>query len=97
MFVLAFLGVTFHLYARSVRLERQVTELARHIAILRHVAGHEDGDPLGLGLGDGGVRACPHLRRSTGPTRRVRISQGLDRVDREHTGSDRRGLIQNIG
>jgi len=34
VFVLAFLGVTFHLYARSVRLERQVTELARHIAIL---------------------------------------------------------------
>ena len=33
VFVLAFLGVSFYFYARSVRLERQLTELVRHVAI----------------------------------------------------------------
>ena len=31
--VLGFLGVAFFLYARTVRLERQITDLVRHIAI----------------------------------------------------------------
>ncbi len=33
LFVLAFLGVSFYFYSRSVRLERQLTDLVRHIAI----------------------------------------------------------------
>lgn len=33
VFVLAFLGVSFYFYSRSVRLERQLTELVRHMAI----------------------------------------------------------------
>jgi hypothetical protein len=33
LFVLAFLAVSFYFYSRSVRLERQMTELVRHIAI----------------------------------------------------------------
>jgi hypothetical protein len=33
LFVLGTLAAAFSLYARSVRLERQVTELARHIAL----------------------------------------------------------------
>jgi hypothetical protein len=33
LFVLLFLGVTFHFYARFVRLQRQVTQLVRHLAI----------------------------------------------------------------
>jgi len=33
VFVLVFLAVAFHLYARTVRLERQMTDLVRHIAI----------------------------------------------------------------
>lgn len=32
-FVLAFLGVSFYFYSRSLRLERQVTDLVRHLAI----------------------------------------------------------------
>ena len=33
VFVLVFLAVAFHLYARTVRLERQMTDLVRHIAV----------------------------------------------------------------
>ena len=33
VFVLVFLAVAFHLYARTVRLERQLTDLVRHIAV----------------------------------------------------------------
>jgi hypothetical protein len=33
LFVLAFLGAAFYFYSRSVKLERRLTELVRHIAI----------------------------------------------------------------
>lgn len=33
LFVLAFLGVTFYFYARFVRMQRQMTQLIRHVAI----------------------------------------------------------------
>jgi hypothetical protein len=33
LFVLAFLGVTFYFYSRQVRLQRQITQLVRHLAI----------------------------------------------------------------
>ncbi len=32
-FVLAFLGTSFYFYSRTLRLERQVTDLVRHLAI----------------------------------------------------------------
>jgi hypothetical protein len=33
LFVLAFLGISFYFYSRYIHLQRQVTELVRHIAI----------------------------------------------------------------
>lgn len=33
VFALAFLGTTFFFYARTLRLQRQITELVRHLAI----------------------------------------------------------------
>lgn len=33
LFALAFLGTTFYFYARYVRLQRQISQLVRHIAI----------------------------------------------------------------
>lgn len=33
LFVLAFIGVSFYFYSRFVRMQRQVTQLVRHLAI----------------------------------------------------------------
>lgn len=33
LFTLAFLGVSFYLYSRFVRLQRQLTEMVRHVAL----------------------------------------------------------------
>jgi hypothetical protein len=33
LFILAFLGVTFYFYARYMRLQRQLTEVVRHVAL----------------------------------------------------------------
>ncbi|QEL13248.1 DUF2304 domain-containing protein [Limnoglobus roseus] len=41
LFVLAFLWVSFFLYSCHLRVQRQVTQLARHIAIQEARRGHE--------------------------------------------------------
>lgn len=43
VFVLAFLLTSFSLYSRQVRLQRQVTELIRHIALAEAQRGGRDG------------------------------------------------------
>lgn len=45
LFVLAFLGVSFFLYSRCLRLEREVTELTRHLAVRDAERGGQD--PVG--------------------------------------------------
>jgi hypothetical protein len=42
-FVLGFLVTSFHLYARCVRLQRQITELARHLALQQARRGSDGG------------------------------------------------------
>ncbi len=42
LFVLAFLVVSFYFYARTVQLQRQVTQLVRHIAIQEARKGDSD-------------------------------------------------------
>ena len=45
LLVFAFLAVTFYFYARSVRLERQLTQVIRHIAIKEAQHGDSQNDP----------------------------------------------------
>jgi hypothetical protein len=47
VFVLLFPAVSFYLYSRCVRLQRQVTELVRHIAITEARRGAEQRPPVG--------------------------------------------------
>jgi hypothetical protein len=42
LFVLAFLVTSFYFYARTVRLQRQITEIVRHIAIQNATRGTGD-------------------------------------------------------
>src|SRR5262245_45616081 len=46
-FVLAFLVVSFYFYSRYVRLQRQLTEVVRHIAIRESTRGGPDRSQLG--------------------------------------------------
>ena len=41
LFILAFLGVTFYFYSRYVRLQRQLTEVVRHLALREARRGEE--------------------------------------------------------
>jgi hypothetical protein len=43
VFILAFLAVSFYFYARYVRLQRQITDLVRHIAIQQARREPQDG------------------------------------------------------
>jgi hypothetical protein len=45
LFVLAFLVTAFYLYSRSVRLQRQLTEVVRHVAITEARRGSPDAAP----------------------------------------------------
>lgn len=40
LFALAFLGTSFYFYSRNVRLERQLTDIVRHVAISEARKGH---------------------------------------------------------
>jgi hypothetical protein len=42
LFVLAFLATSFYFYARSVRVQRQITQLVRHLAIQEARRGGRD-------------------------------------------------------
>jgi hypothetical protein len=44
-FVLAFLSASFYFYARCVRLQRQLTEIVRHLAIREGQQGEPDARP----------------------------------------------------
>jgi hypothetical protein len=52
VFVLAFLWVSFYLYTRCLRLEREITALTRHVAIKEAVRWAE-------GQAPGGIRSDP--------------------------------------
>lgn len=43
VFVLAFVGVSFYFYARYVRLQRQISQLVRHIALREACRGGDRG------------------------------------------------------
>jgi small membrane protein len=45
VFLLAFLAVTFYFYARHVKVERQLTEIVRQLAIERAHASARNGSP----------------------------------------------------
>jgi hypothetical protein len=45
LFILAFLGVTFYFYSRYVRLQRQLTEVVRHVALREARRGGEPPAP----------------------------------------------------
>ena len=47
-FILAFLVVSFFFYSRYVRLQRQLTEVVRHLAIRESRRGEPDSSPFGL-------------------------------------------------
>src|SRR5262245_23277540 len=44
VFILAFVGVSFYFYSRYVRLQRRLTEVVRHLAILEARRGGEIAD-----------------------------------------------------
>lgn len=68
VFVLSFLGVAFHLYARTVRLERQLTDVVRHIAVsdARPPQRSAPGEPAAVGRGEN-LLPDPSLALGTGP------------------------------